>query len=358
LVFRGGLLYAAGMSSHPFADVYQGFLDDPTLVLLVLFGVFALVLAALAIFVVQNRKMRQALELQSARARERALARLKPTAEEAELIDRLIHTVNDASTRGHLVLTNQNTFNHYATRLVAAGGTTDAQMAALRLKLGFARSNTERRVTTTAILPAGLRLFVVQRETKKFYAIVRATTVEGLVVHIEDSNVIAPGPGTELRCYFNVKNGTFHFNTSVQGLNGQTMRLAHSEKISRDQRRKYYRARTAMQARVGVAGSAETPAPTQMIDISGGGASLENPGLRFNPGDDVLIQFKTPDDAEFKIVAEVRRLSHGGRVLHAVFGPMSDTTRDRLIAFVLSLRRPQRGPVTAQPAQKPPADAG
>jgi c-di-GMP-binding flagellar brake protein YcgR len=346
------------MSPRPFVDVYQGFLDDPSRVLLVLFGVFALVLVALAVFVIQNRRMRQALELQSARARERAIARLKPTPEEIALIDHLVQSINDPATRGHLVLTNQNTFNHYATRVVASGGATDAQMAALRLRLGFARSNTERVVTTTAILPAGLRLFVVQRETKKFYAIVRATTAEGLVVHIEDSNVIAPGPGTELRCYFNVKNGTFHFNTNVQGLDGQTMRLAHSEKISRDQRRKYYRARTTMQARVGVAGSAETPAPTQMIDISGGGASLQNPGLRFNPGDDVLVQFKTPDDQEYRIVAEVRRLSHGGRVLHAVFGPMSDTTRDRLIAFVLSLRRPQRGPVLAQPVQKPPADPG
>ena len=344
------------MSAGPLSDVYRGFFNDPTLVLLVLLGIFALVVAALALFFVQNRRMRQALELQSARARERALARIKPSEEERALLEKLIHLVSDPQTRGHLVLTNQNTFNHCAARLIQARGARDAELAALRVRLGFAQSSSDKMVTSTAILPAGLRLFVVQRETKKFYATVREATPEGLVAHIEDESVIAPGPGTELRCYFNVRNGTFQFHTMVQGLDGQTLRMAHSEKISRTQRRKFYRARTNLQARVSVAGSSESPTLTRFIDLSGGGASMENPALRFNPGDDVQILFKTHDDAEFKLVAEVRRLSHGGRVLHAIFGPMSDMTRDRLIAFVLSLRKrgqtpPAPSPGTGQPPQ-------
>ena len=54
----------------------------------------------------------------------------------------------------------------------------------------------------------------------------------------------------------------------------------------------------------------------------------------------VIIKVDSPfDETEYKLVAEVRRLSHGGRLIHAVFGPMGDATRDRLISFVLSQRR-------------------
>jgi hypothetical protein len=336
---------------RPFADVYQGFLSDPSLVLLVLFGILALVIGALVVSVVQNRRMRQALELQSSQARERALAKLRLSDEERALLDRLVRMVNDPPVRGHLVLTNQNTFNHCASRLIAARGAGEAELAALRVRLGFARGSTEKAVTSTAILPAGLRLLIAQRETKKFYAIVRETAPGGLVVQIEDVDVIAPGPGTELRCFFNVKSGTFQFTTVVRGVDGQTLRIAHSEKIARTQRRKYYRARTSLPARVGVAGSQEQPVVTRLIDLSGGGASLENPAMRFNSGDDVQIWFTTYDGVEYRLVAEVRRLSHGGRVLHVVFGPMSDTARDRLIAFVLSLRKRGLGPpLPAEPS--------
>ncbi len=327
------------MPERPFGDVYQGFLGDPSLVLLVLFGILALVVGALVVAVVQNRRMRQALELQSSQAKERALAKLKLSDEERALLDRLVRMVNDPPVRGHLVLTNPNTFNHCAARLIAARGAGEGELAALRVRLGIARGSTEKTVTSTAILPAGLRLLVSQRETKKFYAIVRESAPGGLIVSIEDADVIAPGPGTELRCFFNVKSGTFQFTTIVRGVDGQTLRIAHSEKILRTQRRKYYRARTSLPARVGVAGSQEQPVVTRLVDLSGGGASLENSGMRFNSGDDVQIRFATFDGIEFQLVAEVRRLSHGGRVLHVLFGPMSDTARDRLIAFVLSLRK-------------------
>jgi hypothetical protein len=344
------------MPSRPLSEILEGFVNDPSTVFFVLLGLLALVGGALAVYVVQNRRMRRALELQSARARERAMARLRPAPRERAIIARLVRLVSDPSTRGHLVLTNQNTFNLCASRLVAARGATDEEIAALRVRLGFVRSASEKAVHSTAILPRGLRLFVVQRETKRFYATVSETGSEAIVAHIEDPNVVAPGPGTELRCYFNVRNGTFHFTTVVQSVDGRVVRLAHSEKIERTQRRKYYRTHTSMPARVGVAGSSDALAATVMLDLSGGGASLENPALRFNEGDDVQIQFTTPDGAEYKLVAEVRRLSRGGRVMHLLFGPMSEGIRDRLVALVLSLRRPRSPippPAAGQPVPRP-----
>ncbi len=344
------------MGPRPLADIFRGFLDDPSTVLLGLLGLLALVAVTLVVFAVQNRRMRRALELQSARAREKAIVRLRPTPRERTVIARLTRLVSDSATRGHLVLTNQNTFNHCASRLLASGAATDAEIAALRVRLGFAKSSSEKAVGSTAILPAGLRLFVVQRETKRFYATVSETTGEAILAHVEDSTVVAPGPGTELRCYFNVRNGTFHFDTVVQGIDGQMMRLSHSQKIGRTQRRKYYRTRTNMPARIGVAGSPDALTPAVLLDLSGGGASLENPELRFNEGDDVQILFRTHDGVEYRLVAEVRRLSHGGRVLHVIFGPMNETIRDRLIALVLSLRRPRSlapPPLVGSRAERP-----
>ena len=339
LVFDGGMQYCrpqevCWMSS--IKDVTSGFMSDPLEVILILVMILVFVLVVLGIFLFQNRRMRQRLTMQSARAWTRALGRHKLSGPELSLVRQAARFVSDPDTKKHLVLTNQATFNHCFGRLLSAGGASEKEVAALRVKLGFARASTEKRVTSTAILPAGIRLFIVQRESKKFYGTLMQSTPEGLVIRIDDADVIAPGPGSELRCYFNVRNGTFHFQTSVRGLDGQIIRIDHSEKINRTQRRRYYRARTNIQGRIGVAGSDQTPTPARILDISGGGASIENPGLKFNQGEDIMIQFKTEDDAEYKLIAEVRRLSRGGRLIHAGFGPLGDATRDRLISFVLS----------------------
>ena len=330
------------MPSSNIRDVSGGFSSSAFEMLLVVLGLLAFVLVILGIFLVQNRKMRERLRLQSARGWQRAVARLRLSPAELALAGRLARLVGDPDTRRHLVLTNQATYNQCATRLLGAGGVTEQELAALRVRLGFSQASTEKRVTTTAILPVGLRLYVVQRETKKFYGTILENKEDGLMIRVDDTAVIAPGPGTELRCYFNVKNGTFHFGTSVKGLDGQVLRIAHSETISRTQRRGYYRARTDLPAFVSVAGSAEQPTPSRLLDISGGGAAAENPGLRFNRGDDVQIIFRTEDDAEYKLIGEVRRLSRGGQVMHMVFGPLGDTTRDRLIAFALRQRDKNR----------------
>jgi hypothetical protein len=317
-------------------DVTSGFMSNPLEVILILVMILVFVLVVLGIFLFQNRRMRQRLVMQSARSWTGALGRHNLSGPELSLMQRAAQFVSDPDTKKHLVLTNQATFNHCVGKLLAAGGAKGNEVAALRIKLGFARASTEKRVTSTAILPAGIRLFIVQRESKKFYGTLIESTPDGLVIKIDDPEIIAPGPGSEMRCYFNVKNGTFHFQTSVKGLDGQIIRVDHSEKISRTQRRRYYRARTNMQGHIGVGGSSHPPTPTRIFDLSGGGASIENPDLKFNQGDDIMIQFKTEDETEYKLIAEVRRLSRGGRTIHAGFGPMGDATRDRLISFVLS----------------------
>ncbi|HUV06631.1 MAG TPA: PilZ domain-containing protein, partial [Spirochaetia bacterium] len=238
-------------------------------------------------------------------------------------------------------MTRQTVFNMCATRLMKQEDGLEPRVSALRVKLGFTMTSSEKQVNTTTILPLNIHLLVVQRETKKFYTRIVGSDATGMVLRIVDESIIAPGIGTDLVCYFKMKSGTFHFQSKVTVLDGQRIKISHSENVERSQQRKYYRIKTHLPCFVRLAGSEEKPAPTRFDDLSGGGASIKNPDPKYRKGDDVEIQFQTSEDTRYRIVSEIVRVSDEGDVLHLEFGPMNESGRDRLISFILNQRKKQ-----------------
>ncbi|MBA7689092.1 hypothetical protein ES703_97587 [subsurface metagenome] len=79
------------------------------------------------------------------------------------------------------------------------------------------------------------------------------------------------------------------------------------------------------------AGSEERPLESILLDLGGGGASLKNPNRSFKPGMDLELSFHPEGESRMFIIAEVLRISKNGTILHLRFGPLKETTRDRII---------------------------
>jgi hypothetical protein len=121
-----------------------------------------------------------------------------------------------------------------------------------------------------------------------------------------------------------------------------------------------------LEALIRLAGSEESLTPARIVDLSGEGATLINPERRFRKGEDVQIIFETSGSTassgsiassdsigakpgsiassdsigtEYLIVTEIVRLSKDGDIMHLSFGPLNESTRDRIISFVLNQRK-------------------
>ncbi len=340
-------------------DVILGFMGNPVEIILVVAGLLTLLILVLAVYIYGNRKrlrrkMTRSREMYDSRTRELAL-----TPEENDLLQRMYSYLPNPQTKKHLLLSNQSLFNLCSSRLMKDQEVEDATIASLWVMLGFKRRSIEKQINSTVLLPTQIFLLIVQRETKKFYGRIISSDADGLVIRINESSVITPGIGSSLVCYFKTRSGTFHFSTTVLRLNGRTFRIAHSESIEHSQKRKYYRAKISMEALIRLAGSEESLTPTRIVDISGGGATLINPERRFRIAEDVQIVFKTQGrtasggrtassgstassdrtGTEYSIVAEIARLSKDDDIMHLTFGPLNESTRDRIISFVLNQRK-------------------
>jgi c-di-GMP-binding flagellar brake protein YcgR len=72
---------------------------------------------------------------------------------------------------------------------------------------------------------------------------------------------------------------------------------------------------------------------TTILDLSGGGASISNPGININPGDRLILTLRTGSEL-MTLAARVVRKTHGDERLHLQFESLSEALRDRLIGLV------------------------
>ena len=72
---------------------------------------------------------------------------------------------------------------------------------------------------------------------------------------------------------------------------------------------------------------------TTILDLSGGGARIENPGIPVAPGDRLILSL-TAGKEHLSVAARVVRTANGDRSLHLQFEGLSEAVRDRLIGLV------------------------
>ncbi len=322
-----------------FETVSRGFERRPLEIVLVVLSLLAFIAVLILIYRLQRRKVRRQ-QRSLARSRYRQIVEKRSlTPAEEDLVRRLARFLKDPEKK-YLILINQPTFNYCAAKLRAKDQAAAGSLPELRSRLGFRLQGPEQIPASSVELAEGQGLLLVaadpnvpvarrERVQRKAQGRVQKQEPDSLVVQLIETGT-SFHRGEAVRVYFQNRAGLFSFNSTILSVQKQTIRLRHGEDIKRFQRRKYYRRRVSQPVGIRHPGSEEQPTLSTFYDLGGNGASLKNPGRRYNSGDAVELTL-TAAGERFNLIAEVLRTSKNGDVLHVRFAPMRETTRDRII---------------------------
>ncbi len=321
-----------------FNEVAGDFVRSPLEI--VLFGVLVGGIIA-GLIILSRSQSRHAGMAQALRAREMfdRIAQAKSlTDEEMELLERLGSRLESPAQK-HLLLERRSTFDGCLTRLRELEQVPASLAASLRLKLGFKAEGGESIPHSTVDIPLRQAVYLRRRGSKRTVpGTVLHTDPDGLSIAVERGSVL-PVPGVVAEVYFKNRAGLFVFLTQVLKVQGDVVRVSHSEHIRRLQRRKFYRKKLGLPVFVKPAGSPGQPARTSFIDLGGGGASLRNPDDRFRVHDELDMYFHFQGGKPLlRVRGDVIRTSDEGGTLHVIFRTLSESSRDRIIRFLLRRR--------------------
>jgi hypothetical protein len=245
-----------------------------------------------------------------------------------EVAETLARYLRDPVDR-YLLFENQHSFNAAAQAALADDAVREGTVSALRVRLGYSVSP-EGSPLSTASLSQGTEVFVRSRTHREpVRATVRAPDPHHLQLQLhEPERHFRRGSAVEL--YYRNARGVFRILTDVLGQEEQVLSLRHTERVSREQKRRFFRKRLSVPIRVSYDSEEAERHPTRVRDLGGGGASFVNPDGLFALGDLVRLQLTARDGARLELHAKVLRLSENGNVCHVEFYSIRESMRDRI----------------------------
>ncbi|MFP4302797.1 MAG: flagellar brake protein [Spirochaetaceae bacterium] len=235
--------------------------------------------------------------------------------------------------RKYLVLQNQAVFNQTAALARDEEALSEGQISALRVRLGFAGSTIGAHPQSSAEIPEGSGVLVLEERQHPVHGRVLEPTTSSFRVRL-DENEREFVAGNPVKVVYQNSSGVFQFDSGVLNRIGSELELEHSERVETAQRREYYRRHIRLPVYVRAAEEAHRPVRSEFLDIGGGGASMVNPGERYEHGETLELTFHPDSEATLHIPARVVRTSKQGRVLHLTFENIRETSRDKIYRFL------------------------
>lgn len=311
-----------------FFDMSQGFQTSPVEIGLVILLILAFILVPTVYLVRSKWQQRRRRIRRAAERYEKLVERHELSPGEQGAVEILAGYLDDP-TRSYLILQNQALFNQTAALALDDEALSEGQVAALRVRLGFAGSSIGAHPASSAELPEGSAVLVLEDEAHPVHGRVLEPTTSAFRVHL-DENERQFVVGNPVEVVYQNSSGVFQFRSAVLDRTGRDLELEHTEEVETAQRREYYRRELRLPVYAREAGEDHRPVRSQFLDIGGGGASMVNPGERFESDDSLELTFHPESDSTLHIPARVVRTSKGGKVLHLTFENIREGSRDKI----------------------------
>lgn len=315
-----------------FTDFYVGFSSTPGELILALAALIVFFGGLIIYFVVKSRQAARERIAKAEEAYREHVEQFPLTPSDEDAIEAMARHLN-APERKYLLLVSQGIYNSCAERALEAGEVAEQQVAAIRVKLGFAGRHTTKPPASTTEIPSGAAVLLHQEGESSVRG--RVVEHEPTALNVElDEGAREFTYGSAITILYQTNSGIFAFESVVQSREGRQLRLAHDEEPKRMQRRQYYRQRVDMPVYVRPTGSKKEPLESRFLDVGGGGASLKNPSRKFGAGTDLELTFHPSSDAPLNLHGRVVRTSQQGEVLHVNFEKLREPTRDKIFRFL------------------------
>ena len=314
-----------------FISLARGFHETRLEILLFFIIIIALLILFTTYTVVQKRRARQELARYSREVLDHLLGRLDLDAQETELLGGIARHLSQGESV-HSLLVNVHVFDACVRKMRQSESVDEAQLGALRLKIGFRVLLPEEAPTSSEELPEGSPILLVAGTGTRLRGTLAAQGPGTFLVRL-GAGLSSPAMNAVLIAYFHNAAGIFSFHTRVTDQMEGAVRLAHSTQITRHQRRRFYRRKVRLPVFVSSASVAAPPQESLLLDLGGGGASLQNPGGQLKKGNPITLSF-SPEIGTFTLAGSVLRASKNGRVITVKFESLQDAERNRIMGFL------------------------
>lgn len=311
-----------------FLELSEGFRTSPVEVILAAVVVLAFILVP-TIYAVRRSREQRRRRVQRAAERYESLVEehgLSPSAQGA--VEVLSDYLDDPG-RKYLVLQNQAVFNQTAALARDDQALSEGQISALRVRLGFAGSSIGAHPQSSAEIPEGSGVLVLEDREHPVHGRVLKPTTSAFRVKL-DENEREFVVGNPVEVVYQNSAGVFQFDSGVLNRAGHELELEHSEHVETAQRREHYRRHLRFPVYVRAAEEEHRPVRSEFLDIGGGGASMVNPGERYEQGQTLELTFHPESESTLHIPAKVVRTSKQGKVLHLSFENIRESSRDKI----------------------------
>ncbi len=314
----------------------QGFVQTRIEILLLFLFLIALLLVFSVFLAVQKRRADRQAARHSREMLDHLVAGLELEEAETALLGSLAKHL-DRGVPEYVLLTSRHVFDACARKCLQAAEASEEQLNALRLKIGFRVANPEEVPSTSSELPEGSVVLLQWSPQKRARARIVAQGPSSMTVKVE-AGVVPVAQGGSVRLFFSNAAGIFVMITRVRDSVGGAVSLEHSSSIIRLQRRKYYRRREKLPVFVTSASPTGASGESVLLDLGGGGASLQNPRGMMREGDLVRVSF-SPRLGNLTLPARVLRVSKDRNVIHVEFQSPSEKERNRIMGFLFGQSR-------------------
>ena len=295
-----------------------------------------LVLLVLAGYLIRSSRERQHRRILADRLYQRRVAEANLAPEDERLLESLVARLDRPLEQKHHLLANPGLFHKAATRALGDGAVSPEAVAALRIRLGLAHGDAGGFLRSSSEVREQQEVRMAPEGGEALPARVIAKTPHALVVEAEEEAGRLPEVGSRLAVALTTEAGSFHFVSEVLERSGRILSLAHSERVEHEQARRFYRKGMDTQAVVRDVKTG-TIFRARLLDLSGGGASLEIPsaGPPLVPGQELELRLDLPGGKPLPAPARVARLTEDGTRAHLEFHDLSVRSQDRIVEYVL-----------------------
>jgi hypothetical protein len=335
-------------------EVSSSFQSRPIeLVLLII-----LIIAAIVFFILvvrlqvrrrQEERLRQAREQYEKAAAEKNLNKM-----ERNVIEHMSRVIKNGELRKHEIIRDPATFAEAAEKLREKGLISRKTIYEMRKKLRAKPTKKSEGEISTTKLPEGTHIYFIDEQNERFHGTV--TENHSSILFIKPNINIKDIPeGTKLKGLFKQDEDVYSFVTKVYRKDKEVLRCLHSQHARKQKRkasakpeeeereqqeRDFYRRPIRMQIGIKKHIVDEKPVATTLVDLGGGGARVANPSKKFKEGDDVLLFLDLEDEGKVQAPGRIVKISEENKDLHIQFHSIKDSTRDKIIGFILTAKDP------------------
>ena len=320
-----------------FNEITKGFAHSPLEIIIFFISVIAIVAGFLFVSRQYAKARKEKIEKEARSKYEKIIEKLSLTPQQLKTLEILQHYLPKQNPV-NLLVENRHIFNICTNLLKSETDRYDSEISALRFKLGFRISGSTRVPVSSIDLPDGARLIMVINNRLQKNGILSKVTEQYLEIEPGRNGLLKIHTGSPLRVYFKNQNGIFYFNSKIIAQTRGTLRIAHSERIRKIQRRQYYRKKVKLLSLVRVINRDPGYRKVIIMDLSGGGASFQfidySPDLR--PGETIELVTPPIKRKPVKATAKIVRITDRGKLYHIEFEEISENLREEIISYLFS----------------------